>query len=93
MSEVGTPWWRAPELSTHLYDFSADIFSFGIVLYEIILRAHGEDIRVEMTFEKVCFSNQSICPRPLITSLLCAENSWTKVSVWGSTTNVSRSQE
>jgi serine/threonine protein kinase len=52
MDEVGTPWWRAPEVAAHHYDMSADIFSFGVVLYELILRCHGEDIRVEMSFER-----------------------------------------
>ncbi|XP_049848484.1 LIM domain kinase 2-like [Schistocerca gregaria] len=52
MSEVGTPWWRAPELSTHHYGPAADVFSFGILLCEIITRRNGDDIRAGMTYER-----------------------------------------
>jgi len=52
LDAVGTPWYRAPELSSHHYDMSADVFSYGIALLEMITRAKGEDIRVAMTFEK-----------------------------------------
>jgi serine/threonine protein kinase len=52
MSEVGSPWWRAPEVATKHYDMSADVFSFGILLLEIILRRPGEEIRLAMTFQK-----------------------------------------
>lgn len=38
MSEVGTCWWKAPEVSTLHYDQSADVFSFGVLLLELIIR-------------------------------------------------------
>lgn len=38
MSEVGTCWWKAPEVSTLHYDQSADVFSFGVMLLELIIR-------------------------------------------------------
>jgi serine/threonine protein kinase len=41
MSEVGSPWWRAPEVATKHYDMSVDIFSFGILLLEIIVRSNS----------------------------------------------------
>jgi hypothetical protein len=49
MSEVGTPLWRAPELSSHMYGPAADVFSFGVVMFELLTRAHGDDIRPGMT--------------------------------------------
>lgn len=52
MPEVGTPLWRAPELSTHRYGPAADVFSFGVVMFELLTRAHGDDIRPGMTLVK-----------------------------------------
>jgi hypothetical protein len=52
MAEVGTPLWRAPELSTHLYGPAADVFSFGVVMFELLTRAHGDDIRPGMTWAR-----------------------------------------
>lgn len=52
MPEVGTPLWRAPELSTHLYGPAADIFSFGVVMFELLTRATGDDIRPGMTWAR-----------------------------------------
>jgi len=52
LAEVGTPWWRAPEIHTGHYDFSADIFSFGILLLEIITLCLGEDIRINCSYMK-----------------------------------------
>lgn len=35
---VGNPYWMAPEMMTHKkYDERVDIFSFGIILCEVIL--------------------------------------------------------
>ena len=52
MPEVGTPLYRAPELTTHMYGPAADVFSFGVVLFELLTRAHGDDIRPGMTLVK-----------------------------------------
>jgi len=50
---IGTPWWRAPEVDTSdHYTQSADVFSYGILLTEIITACSGEDIRLEMVDEK-----------------------------------------
>jgi hypothetical protein len=52
LSAVGTPWWRAPEVDQNEYDERADIFSYGMVLAEIITRMNGEDIRLNITYQK-----------------------------------------
>ena len=40
---VGTPYWMAPEvLNGHRYDTKADVFSYGIVLCEIISRKDAD---------------------------------------------------
>merc|ERR1712137_43717 len=47
--EVGTMWWRAPEVdSREDYTKSADVFSFGILMSEIITAIPADDIRTEM---------------------------------------------
>eukprot|EP01125_Pyxidicula_operculata_P008727 TRINITY_DN2902_c0_g1_i1.p1 TRINITY_DN2902_c0_g1~~TRINITY_DN2902_c0_g1_i1.p1 ORF type:complete len:466 (-),score=128.10 TRINITY_DN2902_c0_g1_i1:22-1419(-) len=35
---IGTPVWMAPEVNTGVYDSAADVFSLGLVLYEIFER-------------------------------------------------------
>jgi serine/threonine protein kinase len=41
MTRCGTPCWTAPEiLRGQAYDEKADIYSFGIVLWELVTRAH-----------------------------------------------------
>jgi serine/threonine protein kinase len=47
MTVCGTGEWMAPEVMMgHPYDFKADVFSFGMVLVEILTRAKvGEDVR------------------------------------------------
>lgn len=52
LSAVGDPWWRAPEVDNYEYDERADIFSYGIVLGEIITRFDGEHIRLGMVYQK-----------------------------------------
>eukprot|EP01090_Pellita_catalonica_P021614 TRINITY_DN8142_c0_g1_i1.p1 TRINITY_DN8142_c0_g1~~TRINITY_DN8142_c0_g1_i1.p1 ORF type:complete len:594 (-),score=90.61 TRINITY_DN8142_c0_g1_i1:176-1879(-) len=48
----GSIWWRAPEVGSEKYDMAkADIFSFGVVLAELITRELGVNIRVMMTVE------------------------------------------
>ena len=43
LSCVGTPYWMAPEvLNSKPYDGKADVFSFGIVLCEIISRKSAD---------------------------------------------------
>lgn len=34
--EVGTMWYRAPELDKRIYDHRVDIFSLGVILFELI---------------------------------------------------------
>lgn len=50
--EVGSVWWRAPEIFKKKYDKRCDYFSFGVLLIEIITRDLGEDIRTNMTCER-----------------------------------------
>ena len=39
MTHVGTPFWAAPEMITHAaYSEKADVYSFGIVLWELVAR-------------------------------------------------------
>eukprot|EP01087_Luapelamoeba_hula_P019549 TRINITY_DN6486_c0_g1_i2.p1 TRINITY_DN6486_c0_g1~~TRINITY_DN6486_c0_g1_i2.p1 ORF type:complete len:682 (-),score=109.40 TRINITY_DN6486_c0_g1_i2:305-2194(-) len=52
LSAVGDPWWRAPEVDKYEYGSAADIFSFGIVLGEIITRTDGETVRLELAYQK-----------------------------------------
>eukprot|EP01098_Paradermamoeba_levis_P007084 TRINITY_DN2944_c0_g1_i1.p1 TRINITY_DN2944_c0_g1~~TRINITY_DN2944_c0_g1_i1.p1 ORF type:complete len:429 (+),score=111.04 TRINITY_DN2944_c0_g1_i1:145-1431(+) len=52
LEDVGTLWWRAPEVSTGKYDLKADVFSFGIVLLELITNETGDSIRISMTESK-----------------------------------------
>ena len=43
MSIVGTPYWMAPEvLHGKLYNETADVFSYGIVLCEVISRLSAD---------------------------------------------------
>lgn len=45
MNVCGTPWIMAPELlKNEAYGSPADVFSFGIVLCEIVMRCPAEDI-------------------------------------------------
>ena len=42
---LGTTLWMAPEVITHNYGFKADVFSFGMVMYELLtckLPWHGD---------------------------------------------------
>ncbi len=51
-SQVGSPWWRAPEVDDAVYNYKIDIFSLGVVCLEIITGAEGEDIRLSMSYQK-----------------------------------------
>lgn len=34
--KIGTPQWMAPEvIKDHVYDFSSDVFSFGMIIWEL----------------------------------------------------------
>jgi serine/threonine protein kinase len=52
-SVVGTPYWMAPEvLSGKSYDEKADVFSFGIVVCEVISRLDADPDEIPRM--KVC---------------------------------------
>ena len=52
-SVVGTPYWMAPEvLSGKSYDEKADVFSYGIVVCEVISRLDADP--EEIPRMKVC---------------------------------------
>lgn len=56
MSCVGTPYWMAPEvLSSKPYDEKADVFSYGIVMCEIISRRSADPDEIPRTnVSKLC---------------------------------------
>ena len=37
-SEVGTSYYRAPEIDTHIYNNKIDVYSLGIILIELLLK-------------------------------------------------------
>eukprot|EP01130_Rhizamoeba_saxonica_P015619 TRINITY_DN7054_c0_g1_i3.p1 TRINITY_DN7054_c0_g1~~TRINITY_DN7054_c0_g1_i3.p1 ORF type:complete len:447 (-),score=89.82 TRINITY_DN7054_c0_g1_i3:40-1380(-) len=45
---VGSLWWRAPEVQTYSYGKKADIFSLGMCFMEIIVRDDGSSVRASM---------------------------------------------
>ena len=50
MSCVGTPYWMAPEvLNSKPYDEKADVFSYGIVMCEIISRKSADPDEIPRT--------------------------------------------
>jgi len=54
MTRCGTPCWTAPEiLRGQAYDEKADIYSFGIVMWELLTRAHpyGDQNFISVTME------------------------------------------
>eukprot|EP01104_Vermistella_antarctica_P006481 TRINITY_DN17181_c0_g1_i1.p1 TRINITY_DN17181_c0_g1~~TRINITY_DN17181_c0_g1_i1.p1 ORF type:complete len:353 (+),score=70.47 TRINITY_DN17181_c0_g1_i1:311-1369(+) len=66
MTMCGTEEWMAPEvLMGTAYDFKADVFSYGIVLFEIVARAKGGDLdRTPLDGFAVKESKvRSLCPR------------------------------
>ncbi|XP_059479323.1 LIM domain kinase 1 isoform X2 [Neocloeon triangulifer] len=78
---VGNPYWMAPEMMKgNKYDEKVDIFSFGIVLCEIIGRVHADPdylprssdfgLSQKIFLEKFC----SLCPEPLYrVAFLCCD--------------------
>lgn len=93
---VGNPFWMAPEMiNGHKYDEKVDVFSFGIVLCEIIGQVYADpdilprsydfSLNVEAFKEKFCAD----CPNGLLKlAVICAqmvpENrpSFEKVNLW-----------
>lgn len=71
MTVVGTPYWMAPEmLRGEEYDEKVDVFSFGIVLCELIARVKADPDEMPRTtnfgLDHVKFSHMiGDCPRPL----------------------------
>ncbi|XP_045172797.2 LIM domain kinase 2-like isoform X3 [Mercenaria mercenaria] len=93
---VGNPFWMAPEMiNGHKYDEKVDVFSFGIVLCEIIGQVYADpdilprsfdfSLNVEAFKEKFCRD----CPNGLLKlAVICAQMipesrpSFEKVNLW-----------
>ena len=69
MSEqVGTPVWMAPELLLNMkYDEKVDVYSYGLIVYEIIT---GEIPFRDLTFEKIIIEVGRGGKRPKIPSVV-----------------------
>ncbi|KAL8560041.1 hypothetical protein ACOMHN_041510 [Nucella lapillus] len=78
---VGNPYWMAPEmLNGASYDEKVDVFSFGIIICEIIARVSADPddlprcvdfgLNVDLFHKKFC----QLCPEPLIMlAVLCSQ--------------------
>lgn len=52
---VGTVWYEAPEVEGRKYDFKADIFSLGVILFELITPFTVEedrDVAIEQLYKR-----------------------------------------
>lgn len=70
---VGSPWWMAPEmLRGNKYDEKVDVFSFGIIMCEIIGRVQADPdfmprtddfgLNQQQFIETFCIQNEDPCP-------------------------------
>lgn len=80
---VGTLWYEAPEVEGRKYDFKADIFSLGVILFELITPFTVEedrDVAIEQlykrSFPKRTNADQKVifCNIVILISFSCYQN-------------------
>ena len=75
MSCVGTPYWMAPEvLNSKPYDEKADVFSYGIVMCEIISRKSADPDEIPRT--NVSVKCVRVCGVWCVCVCVCVCASW-----------------
>lgn len=50
--EVGTKWYKAPEVDTSNYDHKVDIYSLGIILFELMIPFRTDAVRFKKIEKK-----------------------------------------